>query len=98
MGMGGGKGMGTGKGGGMDKGKGGPAVKRARMVEGCMAQSTGDPQKDELIVRIKAFQRSGEEQKQMWWTYADAELGGKRDPAKHDVSTLDAFVALYGVP
>merc|ERR1711862_1067254 len=30
--------------------------------------STGDPAKDELVLRIKAFQRSGQEQKEQWWT------------------------------
>merc|ERR1712137_91867 len=51
----------------------------------------------ELVNQIKAFQRMGEAQKQAWWDYADQNLGGVRDPAKHDAGTLESFCSDYGV-
>lgn len=54
--------------------------------------STGDAEKDLLVASVKAFQRKGETQKEQWGTYADTNLGGKRDPARHDISTLTAFL------
>jgi len=69
---------------------GAPAAKRMRTE--VFPISSGDPEKDALVSRVKAYQRSGDEQKQTWWTYCDTMLGGKRDPAKHDVATLQEFV------
>merc|ERR1712110_1048102 len=66
---------------------GAPPFKKARVG----GADTGDPQKDELINRIKAFQRGGQEQKEAWWNYCDTHLGGNRDPARHDASTLEDF-------
>jgi len=57
---------------------------------------TGDPKKDEMVERIKSFQRMGEQQKELWWAYADQQLGGKRDPAKHDISVLQTFLDAVG--
>lgn len=57
-----------------------------------------DPAKDSLVQRIKQFQRSGEHQKQTWWTYADTMKGGVRDPAKHDMTSLQEFISQNGVP
>eukprot|EP00929_Paragymnodinium_shiwhaense_P009776 TRINITY_DN1140_c0_g1_i1.p1 TRINITY_DN1140_c0_g1~~TRINITY_DN1140_c0_g1_i1.p1 ORF type:complete len:238 (+),score=71.90 TRINITY_DN1140_c0_g1_i1:83-796(+) len=98
MGMGGmGKGMGgmgMGMGGGWGKGgggwgkDGGPS-KKAR---------TGDSAKDKLIDRIKAFQRSGSDSKEAWWSYCDSSLNGIRDPAKHSADQLEEFCSGHGVP
>eukprot|EP00928_Gymnodinium_smaydae_P009973 TRINITY_DN1373_c0_g2_i1.p1 TRINITY_DN1373_c0_g2~~TRINITY_DN1373_c0_g2_i1.p1 ORF type:complete len:301 (-),score=52.40 TRINITY_DN1373_c0_g2_i1:396-1181(-) len=59
---------------------------------------TGDHELDALINRVKAFQRSGDDQKQMWWNHADTVLGGVRDPKKHSAEVLNEFVMSYGVP
>jgi len=66
-----------------------PPAKRARV---------GDHEKDQLVLRVKAYQRSGEDGKQNWWTYCDNQLGGVRDPARHDCTTLQQFIAAHGVP
>merc|ERR1711920_636575 len=36
-------------------------------------------------------------QKQAWWDHCDQNMGGIRDPAKHDTGTLQNFVHSYGV-
>eukprot|EP00401_Gymnodinium_catenatum_P079406 CAMPEP_0117512672 /NCGR_PEP_ID=MMETSP0784-20121206/29154_1 /TAXON_ID=39447 /ORGANISM="" /LENGTH=316 /DNA_ID=CAMNT_0005308403 /DNA_START=60 /DNA_END=1006 /DNA_ORIENTATION=+ len=87
--------MGMGMGMGMD---GGPPAKRMRTAMGMgMGMMTGDTVKDRLVAGIKAFQRESEDQKETWWNYADAELGGIRDPARHDTATLQQFAEAYGV-
>lgn len=63
---------------------------------GMMGGMTGDPH-TELVNQIKSFQRMGEAQKQAWWDHCDQILGGVRDPAKHDIGTLQSFVHGYGV-
>merc|ERR1719418_462951 len=63
-----------------------------------MGSQSMDPAKDSLVQRIKQFQRSGEHQKQTWWTYADTMKGGVRDPAKHDMTSLQEFISTNGVP
>merc|ERR1711988_1086146 len=79
-------------------GKGAPA-KRMRGDNG-VAWATGgtDPRKERLVQAIKAFQRQGEQFKQLWWQYADSSLGGIRDPARHDYDTLQEFVVSNNVP
>merc|ERR1719482_1708145 len=57
----------------------------------------GDVGKDELISKIKNFQRSSEEQKQAWWTYCDSQGDGNRDPARHDTDFLQAFLTKHGI-
>mmetsp|Transcript_122768 Transcript_122768/g.342073 ORF Transcript_122768/g.342073 Transcript_122768/m.342073 type:complete len:253 (+) Transcript_122768:133-891(+) len=61
-------------------------------------QTTGDPVKDALVARIKAYQRSSEDARVHWSAHCDQQLGGVRDPARHDVNTLQMFIASYGVP
>jgi len=51
-----------------------------------------------LAERVKAFQRMGEMQKNAWWTFADANLAGTRDPARADVAALSRFIASHDVP
>eukprot|EP00747_Dinoflagellata_sp_TGD_P165008 gnl/TRDRNA2_/TRDRNA2_185753_c0_seq1.p1 gnl/TRDRNA2_/TRDRNA2_185753_c0~~gnl/TRDRNA2_/TRDRNA2_185753_c0_seq1.p1 ORF type:complete len:222 (-),score=35.11 gnl/TRDRNA2_/TRDRNA2_185753_c0_seq1:76-741(-) len=92
MGMGGGGPPGYGDIYGKGYGGGGPPMKRARAGPA----NTGDARKDELVEKVKAFQRSGQANKEMWWAHADAVLGGIRDPAKHDSATLDQFLSSAG--
>eukprot|EP00927_Polykrikos_kofoidii_P048808 TRINITY_DN43005_c0_g1_i1.p1 TRINITY_DN43005_c0_g1~~TRINITY_DN43005_c0_g1_i1.p1 ORF type:complete len:234 (+),score=29.59 TRINITY_DN43005_c0_g1_i1:76-777(+) len=96
MGVGMGVGMMPGMGMGMGMAMGGPPAKRAR-TDSSMYHASGSSTKDDLVSKIKSFQRSGESQKQQWWDYADGSLGGVRDPAKHDVATLRQFVSSYNV-
>lgn len=81
-------GMGMGMDGGDRRMGGRPGAKRMRT----------ESAKDGLVNRIKAFQKSGEEQKQLWWDHCDSELGGVRDPNRHDMTTLEDFVVNYEVP
>merc|ERR1712146_586801 len=91
MGMGGMGGMmGNGMG-GMKGGKGGSGGGFKRKE----APNTGDANKDELINRIKAFQRSDPSQKEQWWNYCDTHLSGNRDPARHDAETLEDFCVCH---
>merc|ERR1719148_478307 len=57
-----------------------PAAKRQKAAP----VSSGDPQKDALVDAVKNFQRSGEAQKQAWWTFCDSQEGKNRDPARYD--------------
>jgi len=57
--------------------------------------STGNPAKDALVTKIKNFQRSGEEQKQAWWMFCDAQEGKNRDPARYEIDVLQMFVSGY---
>jgi len=52
-----------------------------------------DAEKTQLVERVKAFQRTDNESKQMWWKYCDENLQGVHDPARHDKETLKAFLA-----
>jgi len=83
--------------GGMGGGGGGDAAKRQRLGVGGapgreLQVSTGDPVKDQLILRIKAYQRQGEDQKTEWGLFCDNQLGGIRDPARHEVAVLQQFL------
>lgn len=60
-----------------------PPVKRPRC---------NDPQIDQLVAIIKQFQRSGEDNKDLWHKYCDATYNGVRDPARHTVDSLDSFI------
>jgi len=50
------------------------------------------------VQRIKDYQRMGQAQKEAWHTYCDTNLGGNRDPARHEEAVLQGFCAQYGVP
>merc|ERR1711933_648547 len=54
--------------------------------------------KQELVQRVKSYQRSGEQAKQLWATYADMYLGGMRDPNRHDESVLEEFCTNHNIP
>jgi len=68
-------------------------------IGGCggMGGFTGDAQKDELVMRVKGFQRSGDDAKQNWWAYCDNEKAGVRDPARHDAASLGYFCNTMGI-
>merc|ERR1740117_2624137 len=51
--------------------------------------------KAELIDQVKAVQRSGPEAKAAYWAYCDENLGGGRDPSRHDENTLGAFLEAW---
>merc|ERR1711957_303836 len=88
-------GMGKGGMGGMGMGmgmSGGPPAKRMRTEQ----VSSGDAMKDKLVMQVKDYQRSGEEQKQTWWSFCDEAMGGIRDPAKHEKNVLQQFLRSQG--
>eukprot|EP00401_Gymnodinium_catenatum_P020235 CAMPEP_0117490914 /NCGR_PEP_ID=MMETSP0784-20121206/17793_1 /TAXON_ID=39447 /ORGANISM="" /LENGTH=276 /DNA_ID=CAMNT_0005285681 /DNA_START=88 /DNA_END=918 /DNA_ORIENTATION=- len=72
-----------------DGGRAAPAAKRVTHSDG------DDFGKAALVERVKAFQRRGGEFKQMWWTYTDNEHGGIHDPARHEASVLENFLAQH---
>jgi len=85
-------------GGGGDMGMGGPA-KRMRDGSGmAMGMMGGGSAKDMLVGRLKAFQRSSPDNKELWGTYADTYLGGVRDPTRHDEQTIQEFCVNHQVP
>lgn len=51
--------------------------------------------KDALVEQVKNLQRSDMAAKQAWWDYCDQNLGGVRDPNKHDAGVLNTFVVGY---
>merc|ERR1712083_21997 len=53
-----------------------------------------DPQKDQLVQRVKMFQKIGDEQKEAWYSFC----GPNRDPGRHSVQKLTEFCNLYSVP
>jgi hypothetical protein len=79
---------------GMGMGMSAPPAKRGY---GGMGTTTGDPMRDQLIAKIKAFQRTGEAAKQTWHTFCDTSLGGMYDPSRHDAATLQMFIDSNGI-
>lgn len=53
-----------------------------------------DPAKEILVQRIKNYQRAGNDQKEAWNMFA----GATRDPARHDSTKLQEFIAIYNIP
>jgi len=51
--------------------------------------------KAELVEQIKGIQRADADAKQAWWSYCDSQLGGVRDPNRHDVHALQDFLNTY---
>eukprot|EP00406_Dinophysis_acuminata_P009501 CAMPEP_0179232500 /NCGR_PEP_ID=MMETSP0797-20121207/11891_1 /TAXON_ID=47934 /ORGANISM="Dinophysis acuminata, Strain DAEP01" /LENGTH=254 /DNA_ID=CAMNT_0020939621 /DNA_START=78 /DNA_END=842 /DNA_ORIENTATION=- len=51
-----------------------------------------------LVEQIKSIQRSDPDAKQAWWNYCDTNLGGIKDPNRHEANVLSEFVAAYGAP
>lgn len=50
-----------------------------------------------LAQAVKAYQRAGEAGKQEWAAYTDQYLGGVRDPARHDIDSLQQFCDSFGL-
>lgn len=48
-----------------------------------------------LVEQIKSIQRSDPEAKQGWWDYCDQNLGGVKDPNRHDEGVLQEFLNAY---
>jgi len=63
-----------------------------------MGMGAGGTPKDNLVNRIKSFQRMSEPAKDLWNLYADTYLGGIRDPGRHEEQTLHEFCANHNVP
>jgi hypothetical protein len=67
-------------------------------IQGVQGTKTEHFIKQELINKIKTFQRSSEEQKQAWWSFCDQQEGQNHDPARYEIAVLRAFVAEHGIP
>jgi len=74
----------------------GPALKRMKLEGGGI--SSGDPAKDKLVFQIKAFQRQGDDNKELWRRFCETNLASVLDPNRHEVSVLQHFVTACGVP
>jgi len=74
-----------------------PPAKRMRDSFGLGAPMGMDPQKQAMVDAVKAYQRSGPNEKEAWGNYADQFLNGVKDPARHDAETLQSFMATHGV-
>merc|ERR1712051_448114 len=72
-------------------------AKRKDSFGTAMGMGFGGPQ-ELLVNRVKAFQRMGNEQKELWGAYADTYLSGVRDPSRHDAATLEEFCTNHQVP
>jgi len=81
-------------------GAGDPHAKRMRDASGMAVGMPmgGGSGKDALVNQVKAFQRSSEQAKELWATYADTYLHGMRDPSRHDEATLQEFCQNHNVP
>lgn len=79
-------------------GKRDPALYDVHVLKQFCSQNgaNGDAQKDELVARVKAFQRASDDQKQQWWAFADSSPVGKRDPSLYDSDLLEEFCSEYG--
>jgi len=54
-----------------------------------------DSEKAALVQQIKDLQRSDQSKKEAWWAYCDEQLGGVKDPNRHDKETLNAFIYMH---
>jgi len=48
-----------------------------------------------LVDKVKALQRSDPEIKQAWWDFCEKDLGGVKDPSRHDESVLETFLSWF---
>jgi len=70
-----------------------PPAKRAAIMGG---MGGGDPEIMELVTRIKTLQKSDQAGKEAWWQFCDNNLGGIKDPSRHDAASLQQFLTEYG--
>lgn len=64
-------------------------------TSGAAGNAAADPEKAELVQKIKALQRTDPEAKSAWWTFCDEQLQGIKDPNRHEKETLQQFMAGY---
>merc|ERR1712046_121734 len=80
--------------GGMKRGGGeiwgSPAAKRTR--PDAKAVTDKDPDRQDLISSIKAYQKQDEASKQKWWAFCMSKEGGNKDPARHSSDVLSEFL------
>merc|ERR1712061_404761 len=62
-----------------------------------IAAPSNDPLRNELVDKIKSYQRMGDAQKENWHLFCDTNMQGKRDPSRASVDSLQTFVAAYGL-
>jgi len=80
------------------KGKGMAAQGGKGAAFGFAAPQAGNGNAAVLVERIKAYQRMGEGQKQLWIAFAKVNCGGKLDPAAADPTVLSRFIVANEVP
>merc|ERR1719215_1514332 len=74
-------------------------AKRMKMDDMVALQSAGvDERKARVVAQLKAYQRLGNQQCDLWCLYADTYLGGLRDPMAHETNTLEEFCVNHQVP
>lgn len=67
----------------------------AMIIADAYAPSSGDPEKDECVTRVKTIQRTDQNGKEKWYVYCDAMRTGSRDPSKHTVEFMRDFLDAY---
>eukprot|EP00930_Biecheleria_cincta_P050370 TRINITY_DN35521_c0_g1_i1.p1 TRINITY_DN35521_c0_g1~~TRINITY_DN35521_c0_g1_i1.p1 ORF type:complete len:249 (+),score=49.41 TRINITY_DN35521_c0_g1_i1:56-802(+) len=55
------------------------------------------PLKQQMVEAVKRFQKENPDRKEAWHVFCDTELGGNRDPARHEPDVLQAFLEQQGV-
>merc|ERR1719296_28698 len=76
----------------------GMAAQGGKGAFGFAAPQVGNGNASALVERIKAYQRLGEGQKQLWIAFAKVNCGGKLDPAAADPTVLSRFITANQVP
>ena len=59
------------------------------------SSASGTPDQAVLVNQNKVLQKSGPAGKKAWQSFCDAQLGGRKDPNKHDASILQGFIQSY---
>lgn len=80
------------------KGGAGGKGKRSRGVGGGGAGAGNPGSREYLVAQVKAFQRMGDDNNQLWGMFVDGGFDGIRDPSRHEAATLQEFVETHGVP
>lgn len=57
-----------------------------------------DPLRDRLVVRIKQFQRQGDENREIWKSFCESNLASVMDPARHEAPVLQHFIDKFRIP
>jgi len=73
-----------------------PANVPAKQGRFDMAPIENSAQKQALVDKVKQLQRSNMSSKESWWMYCDQQYGGMRDPMRHDMQSLEAWLASQG--